>query len=148
MSPIPRDHLLLLLQGASSILGLRMEKAFDIEAARRNYRRRQAQRKTTLLERWQQARREADAAVQIVIDHYRPERIIQWGSILRPDRFTEMSDIDIAVEGVTDPETWSKMERELLDCVSFSLDLVPFEKLRTEHKSDILKRGIVVYERE
>lgn len=125
-----------------------MDPSFDIAAARRRYRNRLAARKTKRRKLWHQANQEADAAVNHIITEYHPSRVIQWGSVVKPELFTEVSDIDIAVEGIKDPETWSRMERELADMVSFPLDLVPFEKLRREHQDSILLRGRVVYERD
>ena len=73
--------------------------------------------------------------------------VIQWGSVLRQERFTEISDIDIAVEGITDPETWSHLETDVLAIVSFPLHLIPFEQVIPVHQQDILSRGNVIYER-
>ena len=69
-----------------------------------------------------------------------------WGSLLRPDRFTELSDVDIYIEGVSSPEVWSSIERDLLDAVSLPLDLVRWETLMQPHRESIVARGKVVYE--
>jgi predicted nucleotidyltransferase len=121
---------------------------FDIAAARRNVQKREQARRTRLNEAWRSARDEADRVVALIVEKFMPSRIVQWGSILRPDRFTEVSDIDIAVEGINDPETWSRMEREVESIVTFPLDLVPLDRIRTEFRSQILESGEVVYERE
>ena len=93
------------------------------------------------------AKAEANRAIALIIERYEPRRVIQWGSVLRPERFTEISDIDIAMEGVTDPETWSRLETDVLAIVSFPLHLIPFEQVIPPHQQDILSRGKVVYER-
>ncbi len=124
-----------------------MSDSFDIAAARRNYRARGEECRARLRRLWERAREEADEAVRIVVEHYRPKRVIQWGSVLRPEAFTEISDIDIAVEGIDDMESWSRMERDLLAVVSFPLDLVRFDRIHPEHQRQILSRGVVVYER-
>ena len=124
------------------------DRTFDIEAARRNWRRREEARQQRLHELWLKAKDESDEAIRLLIEKYHPTRIIQWGSILRPERFSEISDIDIAVEGIDDMETWSKMERDLETALSFPLDLVRFDRLHPEHQKQILMRGEVVYERE
>ena len=121
---------------------------FDIEAAKRNYRARILKQREERHDLWAKAREEADRAIEIIVDEYSPMRVIQWGSILRADLFTEVSDIDIAIEGIDDMETWSRLERRLLDIVSFPLDLVRFDRLHPEHRKQILMRGRVVYERE
>ena len=120
---------------------------FDIQAARENWRRRIDERTRQRRELWEKAKAEADRAIALIIERYNPGRVIQWGSVLRPDRFTEISDIDIAVEGVTDPETWSRLETDVLAVVSFPLHLIPFERVIPIHQQDILSRGRVAYER-
>ena len=120
---------------------------FDIQAARENWRKRVDERNRQRRELWEKAKTEADRAVALIIERYRPRRVIQWGSVLRPERFTEISDIDIAAEGVTDPETWSRLETDVLAVVSFPLHLIPFEQVIAVHQQDILSRGKVVYER-
>lgn len=119
---------------------------FDIQAARENWRKRVDERNRQRRELWERAKTEADCAVALIIERYEPRRVIQWGSVLRPERFTEISDIDIAVEGITDPETWSRLETDVLAVVSFPLHLIPFEQVIPVHQQDILARGRVVYE--
>jgi len=121
---------------------------FDMEAARRNYHERTLSRGHRLHKLWQRARDEADRAVEIVVEKYHPSRVVQWGSILRPDLFTEVSDIDLAVEGIDNAETWSRLERDVASEVTFPLDLVRFERIHGEHQKQILSRGFVRYERE
>jgi len=43
----------------------------------------------------------------MIVREYKPLRIYQWGSLLEDRHFSEISDIDIAVEGITDAETLS-----------------------------------------
>ena len=119
---------------------------FDIQDARGNWKQRVDERNRRRRKLWEKAKTEADRAVALIIERYKPRRVIQWGSVLRPERFTEISDIDIAVEGVTDPETWSRLETDVLAVVSFPLHLIPFEQVIPIHQQDILSRGRVVYE--
>jgi len=120
---------------------------FDIQAARENWKKRIDNRTRQRRELWEKANAEADRAIALIIERYQPKRVIQWGSVLRPERFTEISDIDIAVEGITDPETWSHLERDVLAIVSFPLHLIPFGQVIPVHQQDILSRGRVIYER-
>jgi len=69
-----------------------------------------------------------------------------WGSILKPDQFTEYSDLDLAIEGVTSPEEWGRLERALLDAVILPLDLVRWEELMEPHRESITERGTILYE--
>jgi len=120
---------------------------FDIEGARRTDRARREARRLHREHLWQQARDEADLAIRHLIEQYKPTRIIQWGSVLRPEQFSEISDIDIAIEGVDDMQTLSRIERELEAMVSFPLHLERFDRLHPEHQKQILMRGKVVYAR-
>ena len=122
-------------------------KTFDIEKARKNYQKRIAETQERRRNLWKTANEQADKAIRLIIDRYNPQRVIQWGSVIRPEYSTENSDIDIAVEGITDPETWSKLEQDLETIVTFPLDLVRFERIHAERRKQILSRGKVVYEK-
>lgn len=122
--------------------------AFDIDSARTSYQERRIARRQTRYELWALARGDADKIIAGIRERWHPNRIVIWGSLLKPDRFTENSDIDIAVEGVNDMERWSEMEAWALGQTDIALDLIPLEKAHPEHRSRILETGSVVYERE
>src|SRR6056297_1501869 len=69
-----------------------------------------------------EAQRQLDAAVEVTRRFPTVKRVRTWGSILRPERFTESSDLDLAVEGVSSPVEWGRLERALLDTVTLPLD--------------------------
>lgn len=94
-----------------------------------------------------QAKADAHLIVQHIIDTYYPKRIVQWGSVVHPKYFRDYSDIDIAVEGLTDPESYFRLLQEVEDITSFPVDIVQLEKIEPEYKCLILKKGVVVYER-
>lgn len=96
--------------------------------------------------RYQHARRELDALIACAAGFPGVRRILVWGSLLPPDRFCEISDIDICVEGVDDPVEWSRLERAMLEATSFPLDLVRWEEFIEPHRESILARGKVLYE--
>ena len=50
------------------------------------------------------ARKDFQKIIEMIIRKYQPRRIYQWGSLLNERHFTERSDIDIALEGITSPE--------------------------------------------
>lgn len=122
--------------------------AIDITAAARNYRKRQQQKEADRQERLKAMRATAATMVAHIRDTYRPLRIYQWGSLLNPRQFSAISDIDIAVEGVTEIETWLQLEKDLFEMTSYPLDLIRWENLWPEHKERILQRGVVVFERD
>lgn len=91
---------------------------------------------------------DASAIVRMIIQHYNPIRIYQWGSLLRPELFREYSDIDLAVEGVREPERFFRMFGDAERMTDFPLDLLDIEKIAPEFAEIIKMKGIVVYERE
>jgi predicted nucleotidyltransferase len=94
-----------------------------------------------------QAEADVSAIVHMIVDKYRPIRIYQWGSVLRPGGFRGYSDIDIAVEGITDPQAFFLMLGEAQALTHFPLDLVQIEKIAPEYAEDIRQKGKIVYER-
>ena len=118
----------------------------EIQACRRSLDARIATRRDENRHLWERAAGDAHAMIRHIIEHYHPSRIIQWGSVLHADRFNAGSDIDIAVEGDFDPETWFRMLGELWDMTHFSLDVVDLGKIMPEFADIIRMKGKVVYE--
>ena len=81
----------------------------EAETIRAYVRSTRARRRTELASRLADARRDCGAIIQAIVQDYAPIRIYQWGSLLDDRHFSEMSDIDIAVEGITDPATLSAL---------------------------------------
>ena len=50
---------------------------------------------------------------------YRPLRVYQWGSLLHPEHFSEISDIDIALEGLSSPEEYFAILGDVMNMSSF-----------------------------
>lgn len=75
----------------------------------------------------------------MIVRDYKPLRIYQWGSLLEDRHFSEISDIDIAVEGITDADA------EQLTC--FPLDIVAIEHVHPAYAEHIRRRGRIVHER-
>ena len=93
------------------------------------------------------ARRDCDEIVQAVAREYKPTRIYQWGSLVDERHFSEMSDIDIALEGITDPATLSALRGAAEKLTRFPLDIVAIEHVHPAYADHIRRRGRVVYER-
>jgi len=123
-------------------------RALHLEAARQ----RLEEREQTVLNRnaklQQQANEEANAMVALIARNYNPRRIYQWGSLLRPGAFKPYSDIDIAIEGVTDAERFFGLLGEVQTLSRFPLDIVQLEKIAPEYADDNRRHGKIVYERE
>lgn len=118
----------------------------SIKAAAEHQRRLEREDQARRDDRYRRAKTELDAALAHIRVHFTPRRIIVWGSILAPERFTELSDLDICVEGIDDWAEWSRLERDLLEITTLPLDLVKWESLQPIHQRRILERGEVVYE--
>ena len=82
----------------------------------------------------------------MIIGRYSPNRIVQWGSLLNPDQFDESSDIDIAVEGVTDADRYFALLGDAMALTRFRVDIVQLERIEPEFAELIRLKGKVVYE--
>lgn len=123
-----------------------MDHESDARAVAERMRREEDERRRANEARYRHARRDLDALVACAAGFPGVRRVLVWGSLLRPDRFCEISDIDICVEGVDDPVEWSRIERAMLETTTFPLDLVRWEELIEPHRESILARGKVLYE--
>lgn len=85
--------------------------------------------------------------VALIIEKYKPIRIYQWGSLLNERHFSAISDIDIAVEGITDAETYFNMLGEADKLTDFPIDIVQIEKIDPIHADSIRAKGKLIYER-
>lgn len=99
-------------------------------------------------ERWTVACSDFDRIVSHIIARYRPLRIYQWGSLLHPEQFSEISDIDIALEGLSGPEEYFAILGDAMNMSSFPLDIIDLGKVDPETAEFIKQRGKLIYERE
>lgn len=120
----------------------------NIERVREYLEERCAREERELDMRFQNARENFDRIVELLVRKYHPRRIYQWGSLLNRAHFSFISDIDIAVEGITSADTFFAMYGDAEALTSFSLDLVQIEKIDKLHAQSIREKGRIVYERE
>ncbi len=109
--------------------------------------RRAHQRRDDCLDLHSRAAADAQRIVELIRSRFEPRKIVQWGSLLHPDSFREYSDIDIALEGITDAATFFRLLREAEQLTSFDLDIVQLERIEPEYRALILEKGKVLYER-
>jgi hypothetical protein len=76
----------------------------DLDAVRGFLRNKELARSRLLDERFAQASSDFSRLVEMILEKFNPDRIYQWGSLLDRGRFSEISDIDIAVEGLSGPQ--------------------------------------------
>ena len=123
-------------------------KNSDAETVRAYVQRRRAERAALRAEKLLEAQRDFDRIVEYLINEYRPLRIYQWGSLLHTGHFSEISDIDIAVEGLADPLAGLDAAAGAERLTRFPIDLVELERIHPAHAESIKAHGRVVYERE
>ncbi|RKX69817.1 MAG: hypothetical protein DRP60_16270 [Spirochaetes bacterium] len=104
-------------------------------------------RRLLLDERYERACRDFESIAGRVADELNPVRIYQWGSLLDRRRFSEISDIDIAVEGLNGPEEYFRTVGIAMDISSLPVDVVEMEKIPSDIADRIRKKGRIVYER-
>ncbi len=124
-----------------------MSELAHVEAARQRLRDRARAREERYQVMWARAESDSRAIIEMIVREYRPTRVYQWGSLLRPERFRDYSDIDVAVEGIADAEMFFRMLGAAQAMTEFDLDLVQIEKVAPEYAEDIRKHGKIAYER-
>ena len=114
--------------------------AVDSVAAARWVTARQARRRDALQARLQSAQRDAARIIAAVAAECRPRRIYQWGSLVHTERFTDVSDIDIAIEGMNCGEhVLAAMHARAERMTGLAVDLVVMERLEPG-RADLIRR--------
>ena len=108
-------------------------------------RRREAERKRALDARFQVAWVEFHRIVEMIAAEFAPRRIWQWGSLLHRDRFSERSDIDIALEGLGTAERLFRVYARAEELSTFPLDIVELERIEPEYAHLIRTAGRLVH---
>jgi predicted nucleotidyltransferase len=89
---------------------------------------------------------DAERIITVIRTEFHPRRIYQWGSLVNTAAFTEISDIDIAVEGITEAAVFFHLLGRAMDMTEFPLDLVQLEKVEPEFRHEIETNGKLIYE--
>ena len=121
--------------------------SLDIAKARQFVREKERKRREKLKMTLKQAQEDFQKITQLIIEKYDPARIYQWGSLLDEAYFSEISDIDIALEGVTSAEIFFQLYGDVMKMTDFPLDIVQMEKIEPEFRESIIVRGKLIYER-
>lgn len=98
--------------------------------------------------RFAQAHADFARILDLIIREYCPLRVWQWGSLLDRTRFSEISDIDIAVEGAFSPQVFFDMYGRTMELTSFPLDLVDIDSIEAAHAQSIRENGRLAFERD
>ena len=123
------------------------EFGIDLDRVRAFLRDRDRRREARLDARFEIARRDARAIVAQIAAQVNPRRVYQWGSLLDRTRFSEISDIDIAVEGLRDPAEFFRTLGIAMQGTTLPVDVVELEKVPPETAEHIRARGALVHER-
>lgn len=95
-----------------------------------------------------QAVKDADAIITMIIEQYNPKTIYQWGSVLKSNAFSSISDIDIAVEGLNSAENFFALVNKADEMTQFPVDIVEIEHVVPEYLALIKKYGVCRYRRD
>lgn len=106
--------------------------------------RRAEEREALLARRLRQARADFEHIVDHVWETYRPTRIWQWGSLIDGAHFSERSDIDIALEGISSPAEYFAVIADAEARTRLPVHVVELEKLHPAFADSIRIRGRVV----
>lgn len=121
---------------------------FDFQAALRHLEERDARRSQALAKRLAIAQADAKAIIEMIAEKYRPHRIWQWGSLIQTRHFSEISDIDIGLEGLSDPCTIFAVLKDAETMTDFPLDIVELDRMEPEFADIIRMKGRIIYERQ
>ena len=83
--------------------------------------------------------------MQYWIETYQPTRVWQWGSLLKREEFSEISDLDFAVEGLNSVQMLQLLA-DAEERSDFPIDLLHWETLSPGVQELIQLRGQIVYE--
>lgn len=133
--------------GAGILCCMPMDFGVDMDEVREFLRNKAEKQRLSLDERFEHACRDFEEIAARVAAELNPLRIYQWGSLLDRRRISEISDIDIAVEGLNGPEEYFKAVGIAMEMTSFPVDVVEMEKIPAGTAERIRKKGRVVYER-
>jgi len=98
----------------------------------------------TQKQRRKQGLRIAQEAAKLLASKYAVEKIILFGSLLKPCPIRDRSDIDLAVWGLADQNYHSALNDVSNLTVDFSFDLVPIESASSSLKQVIQQQGKII----
>ena len=122
-----------------------MNSNIDIKAARKFQQDKLKKQQEELDKKFQQASQDFNAICEMIIRDFQPESIYQWGSLLERNKFSAISDIDIAVSGIQDARKYFQLLKKAEELTDFPVDIIQLEKIHPLHKEMILKKGIEIY---
>jgi len=121
---------------------------FNLEKAREFLRNKKKHKQASIDRRFQKAWNDFERITAMIWKTYKPRAIYQWGSLLNRDRFSDISDIDIALAGNIPAEAFFEMYGKAIEMTKLPLDIIELDKINPLHAQSIREKGRVVYGRE
>ncbi len=118
---------------------------FNFEKAREFLRNKKKQKQALIERRFQKAWDGFEQITAMIWKTYKPRAIYQWGSLLNRDRFSDISDIDIALTGDIPAEAFFEMYGKAMEMTDLALDIIELDKIHPLHAQSIREKGRVVY---
>jgi predicted nucleotidyltransferase len=119
----------------------------DIIKVKKNLEIKQQKQSEKLKLLFQRAWKDFEAIVNHIIKVYQPEKIYQWGSLLKYNNFSEISDIDICIEGNIQPKEFFCMLGEIEQMTNFPVHVVEINRIEPVYAESIKTKGRLVYEK-
>lgn len=119
-------------------------ESFDRVHERERERRRREAQEAAQKRLVSKAQRIANKVIKHIVAEYEPQEIYQAGSLVDSQRFTEISDIDIAVRGLS-PEELSEVEDWAEENSSFPVDLIDLDRAEEAHVASVESTGRRVF---
>ena len=116
----------------------------ELRQMRARFERQAEEREALLAQRLRQARADFERIVDHVWATYRPTRIWQWGSLIDGDHFSERSDIDIALEGISSPAEYFAIIADAEARTRLPVHVVELDRLHPAFADSIRVRGRIV----
>jgi predicted nucleotidyltransferase len=105
-----------------------------------------SQQKQNHIEEKRKAREILKTIKQVLIEEFKVNKIILFGSLLT-DKFDKESDIDLAVEGIKKDEYFRAFSMVNDLGKKYLIDLKPLEDLEPYFLEKVLKKGECIYEK-
>ena len=120
----------------------------DFEKVREFLAEKDKRRRESIECRLKEATEDFKKIVDHIIQEYNPPRIYQWGSLIHTDHFCEISDIDIAVEGLSGPEEYFAILGDIIKITKLPVDFIELDKISNDSAELIRAGGRLIYERD
>lgn len=116
----------------------------DLERYRKYLREREDKEEKYLEKRYERAWLVAKDLASLLYGKYHAQKVWLFGSLAYRQRFTKWSDIDIAVEGISDDLYFKAVGEAISIAEDFKVDIVDIEECSQTLKENIEREGIIL----